>query len=106
MRAGEITRLQLNDIDWRADRIFVHHTKTGSHSILPLMRAVGEALLAYLLHGRPKTDVREIFIRLRARIEGLRAAPACTRRQGVGLMQQVYTPTANADHMRFGMRAR
>jgi hypothetical protein len=30
MRAGEITQLQLNDIDWRADRIFVRHTKTGS----------------------------------------------------------------------------
>lgn len=63
MRAGEITRLQLNDIDWRADRIFVRHTKTGSQSILPLMPAVGEALLAYLRRGRPKTDVREIFIR-------------------------------------------
>lgn len=70
MRAGEITRLQLNDIDWRADRIFVRHTKTGSQSILPLMPAVGEALLAYLRRGRPKTDVREIFIRMRAPYRG------------------------------------
>ena len=70
MRAGEITRLQLNDIDWRADRIFVRHTKTGSQSILPLMPAVGEALLAYLQRGRPKTDVREIFIRMRAPYRG------------------------------------
>jgi len=70
MRAGEITRLQLNDIDWRADRIFVRHTKTGSQSILPLMPAVGEALLAYLRQGRPKTDVREIFIRMRAPYRG------------------------------------
>ena len=70
MRAGEITRLQLNDIDWRADRIFVRHTKTGSQSILPLMPAVGEALLAYLRQGRPKTEVREIFIRMRAPYQG------------------------------------
>ncbi|MGS0755893.1 site-specific integrase [Roseateles sp. GG27B] len=70
MRAGEITRLQLSDIDWRADRIFVRHTKTGSQSILPLMPAVGEALLAYLQRGRPKTDVREIFIRMRAPYRG------------------------------------
>ena len=28
--------------------------------------AVGEALINYLRHGRPKTDVREIFIRTRA----------------------------------------
>ncbi len=66
MRAGEITRLQLNDIDWRTDRIFVCHTKTGSRSILPLMPAVGEAVLAYLRRGRPSTNVREIFIRMRA----------------------------------------
>jgi len=70
MRAGEITRLQLIDIDWRADRIFVRHTKTGSQSILPLMPAVGEALLTYLRRGRPKTDVREIFIRMRAPYRG------------------------------------
>ncbi len=70
MRAGEITGLQLNDIDWRADRIFVRHTKTGSQSILPLMPAVGEALLAYLRRGRPNTDVREIFIRVRAPYQG------------------------------------
>lgn len=70
MRAGEITRLQLNDIDWRADRIFVRHTKTGSQSNLPLMPAVGEALLAYLRRGRPKTDVRALFIRMRAPYRG------------------------------------
>jgi integrase/recombinase XerD len=70
MRAGEITRLQLNDIDWRADCIFVRHTKTGSQSILPLMPDVGEALLEYLQRGRPKTDVREVFIRTRAPYRG------------------------------------
>jgi integrase/recombinase XerD len=81
MRAGEITRLQLNDIDWRADRIFVRHTKTGSQSILPLMPAVGEALIAYLRRGRPKTDVREIFIRVRAPYRGFESGSS------------LYTPT-------------
>jgi integrase/recombinase XerD len=70
MRAGEITRLQLDDIDWRADRLCINHTKTGSQSVLPLLPAVGEALLAYLRRGRPKTDVREVFIRVRAPYRG------------------------------------
>ena len=70
MRAGEITGLQLNDIDWRADRIFVRHTKTGAQSILPLLPAVGQALLTYLQRGRPTTDVREVFIRVRAPYRG------------------------------------
>jgi integrase len=66
MRAGEITRLRLEDIDWRAETLRIHHSKTGAHSLLPLMAPVGEALLNYLRRGRPKTDAREIFIRTRA----------------------------------------
>ena len=70
LRAGEITQLQLDDIDWRGDRFCVHHTKTGAQSVLPLLPAVGEALLAYLRRGRPRTEVREIFIRARAPYRG------------------------------------
>lgn len=66
LRAGEVTRLRLEDIDWRADRLWVRHTKTGAHSALPLLRPVGDALLAYLRRGRPLTAAREIFIRARA----------------------------------------
>ena len=70
LRAGEITHLQLDDINWRGDRFCVHHTKTGAQSVLPLLPAVGEALLAYLRRGRPRTEVREIFIRARAPYRG------------------------------------
>jgi integrase/recombinase XerD len=66
MRAGEITRLRLEDIDWRAETLRIRHSKTGAHSLLPLMAPVGEALLNYLRRGRPKTDAREVFIRTRA----------------------------------------
>ena len=66
LRAGEIARLRLDDIDWHADRLTVHHSKTNARTILPLMPAVGEALLAYLRQGRPETNLREIFIRARA----------------------------------------
>ena len=66
LRAGEITHLRLDDIDWRAETLHIRHSKTGAHSLLPLMESVGEALINYLQHGRPKTDAREIFIRSRA----------------------------------------
>jgi integrase/recombinase XerD len=66
MRAGEIRRLRLDDIDWRADILHVRHSKTGARSVLPLLEPVGEALIDYLRNGRPKTDVREIFVRTRA----------------------------------------
>ena len=66
MRAGEICRLRLDDIEWRADILHVRHSKTGARTALPLLEPVGEALIRYLRHGRPKTDVREIFVRTRA----------------------------------------
>jgi site-specific recombinase XerD len=70
LRAGEITRLKLEDIDWRGDRIRVLHTKTAAHSILPLLPTVGEALLEYLRRGRPVTNAREVFIRTCAPYRG------------------------------------
>jgi integrase len=66
MRAGEITRLRLEDIDWRADTLRICHSKTGAHSLLPLLPPVGKALLDYLRRGRPRTDAREVFLRTRA----------------------------------------
>jgi integrase len=66
LRSGEISRLRLEDIDWRADILHICRSKTGDHSLLPLFEAVGEALIEYLRHGRPETDVREIFVRTRA----------------------------------------
>jgi integrase/recombinase XerD len=66
LRAGEIGHLRLDDIDWRTETLRIRHSKTGGQSLLPLMKPVGEALIDYLRYGRPKTDVREIFIRSRA----------------------------------------
>jgi integrase len=73
LRAGEVTRLRLVDIDWRADRFYVRHTKTGSQSVLPLLPSVGDALLDYLRRGRPASDVREIFVRARAPYRGFQS---------------------------------
>jgi integrase/recombinase XerD len=67
LRAGEVSRLRLDDIDWRAETFHIRHSKTGAHSLLPLMEPVGEAF-DRLPPKRPpgKTDLREIFVRTRA----------------------------------------
>jgi integrase len=62
LRAGEITELRLEDIDWTHDRLRILHSKTGVHSELPLLPAVGEALLDYLRTGRPQSEHREVFL--------------------------------------------
>jgi integrase len=66
LRAGEITALRLDDIDWRREQLRVRHSKTGHETWLPLVGPVGEALVDYLQKGRPKVSAREIFIRVRA----------------------------------------
>jgi len=66
LRAGEVVGLRLEDIEWRKDRLRVRRSKTGEESFLPLVPPVGEALLNYLKQGRPKTDFRQVFLRVRA----------------------------------------
>jgi integrase/recombinase XerD len=73
LRAGEITALCLDDIDWTHDRLRIHHSKTGMHSELPLLRVPGEAILEYLRNGRPKNAQREVFLRACAPYRALRA---------------------------------
>jgi site-specific recombinase XerD len=66
LRAGEITALRLEDVDWKHSRLRVRHSKTGVHSELPLLREAGDAILDYLRRGRPDTTHRELFMRSRA----------------------------------------
>lgn len=70
LRAGEIVRLTLEDIDWRAEKITIRHSKIRGSTVLPLLPVAGEALLGYLRHARPKTPSREVFIRMAAPLRG------------------------------------
>ena len=73
LRAGEITALRLNDVDWTHDRLRIHHSKTATHSELPLLPGPGEAIIDYLRKGRPKSNSqREIFLRTQAPYRALR----------------------------------
>ena len=63
LRAGDIRTLRLEQLDWDHARIHVKQAKTGAPVELPLLEDVGQALIDYLRHGRPKTARREIFLR-------------------------------------------
>ena len=66
MRAGDIIRLKLRDIDWANGEIHICQSKTGKPLALPLTQEVGEALKDYILNGRPDCDYEEVFIRMKA----------------------------------------
>ena len=72
LRAGEVVRLRLEDIDWRNECLHVQHSKTGRATVLPLLAPVGEAILDYLREGRPTTEVREVFLRAHAPLQPFR----------------------------------
>lgn len=63
LRSGEIARLSLDDIDWRAGTLILRHTKGRREDVLPLPAATGEAIAAYLEQERPKTSNRAVFVR-------------------------------------------
>ena len=68
LRAGEVARLRLDDLDWRSGELVVRG-KGSRLDRLPLPADVGEAIAAYLQRGRPKSDRREVFLRARAPFE-------------------------------------
>lgn len=61
LRAGEVGRMRLDDIDWRAGRLLVRG-KGRRDEELPLPGDVGEAIADYLRGGRPDSVVREVFL--------------------------------------------
>lgn len=64
--AGEVIRLQLQDIDWSANTLKVVRPKTGVAYTLPLLPAVAKVLARYLRHGRPpQTPTRHLFVRMK-----------------------------------------
>ena len=66
LRAGEVRTLSLEDIDWRAGELVVRG-KGNRIERLPLPSEVGQAVAAYLRHGRPVTALgRAVFVRVRA----------------------------------------
>ena len=71
LRSGEVAFLELDDIDWRTATLNVR-TKGGMRNDFPLSHEVGEALAHYLRHGRPSSNSRRVFLRVKAPICGFR----------------------------------
>ncbi|MCA1678253.1 MAG: site-specific integrase [Actinobacteria bacterium] len=73
VRACEVARLSLDDIDWRAGELTIRG-KGSMIERLPLPHDVGEALVSYLRDGRPVSPSREVFLSARAPVGPLSSA--------------------------------
>lgn len=63
LRAHEVSRLTLDDVDWKRERLQVPERKAGHATAYPLAVVVGEALIEYIKRGRPETTDRHLFFR-------------------------------------------
>lgn len=67
----DIRKLCLENIQWEESQIEIIQSKTKTPLVLPLMEEVGQSLIDYLRHGRPKSPYREVFLRVRPPFEPL-----------------------------------
>lgn len=70
LRAGDVAHLRLRDIDWQEAWIHVCG-KSRQEARLPLTQEVGQAIVDYLQHGRPRTKLELVFLRSRAPLRAL-----------------------------------
>ena len=66
IRGISAAELLLDDIDWRNSRIRIRAQKGGKEVMLPLVEAVGDAIIAYLSHRHEGTHFREVFLTTKA----------------------------------------
>jgi len=70
LRAVEVSRLRLDDLDWRAGQIIVDG-KAHRRDQLPLPSDVGEAIVEHLKHRGRRRGQRHVFLTVHAPIRPL-----------------------------------
>ena len=77
IRACDIIRLRLSNIDWRKETISWHQSKTGNLVCIPLISSVGNAITRYLTEERPHAPNDYIFVRSLAPFMPLSCHSSC-----------------------------
>ena len=62
LRASDICFLQFGSLDWDRNIIYIQQYKSKRYIELPLLSQVGEAIIDYIRHGRPKSTHKTIFL--------------------------------------------
>ena len=65
LRNIEMIRLKLSDFDWVNEIVTVKRAKSYKLQQFPIQVEVGEKIIRYLKHGRPKCACRNLFVSLK-----------------------------------------
>lgn len=71
LRSGEVSRLQLDDVDWENETLRIRRSKSGRTHLFPLSQGVGQAILRYVLEVRPPRAERTLFFTMFAPVQPL-----------------------------------
>lgn len=77
IRACDLIKLKLSDIDWVNETISFRQSKTGNMVCLPLIAAVGNALARYICEERPAAGNDYLFVRQLAPFDPFADHAAC-----------------------------
>ena len=77
IRACDLIRLKLSNIDWVNETISFRQSKTGNIVCLPLTVAVGNAIARYICEERPAADNDYLFVRQLAPFDPLADHASC-----------------------------
>ena len=64
LRAADIIKLKLEDINWEKSELSFIQSKTGGAIALPLIEETADAIKNYILNARPESECNEIFLRI------------------------------------------
>ena len=98
LRAGDVVHMTLEDIDWDAGEIIVSG-KSDRQQRLPLPQDVGQALVRYLSHGRPRCPSRRVFIRINAPHKGFSSSVAICNIVRRALKRAKLNPAFKGSHL-------
>jgi site-specific recombinase XerD len=98
LRAGEVVRLELGDVDWRSGELMVRG-KGSVHARLPLPAEVGNALATYLHQARPSCPTRRVFVRTRAPYRSLGQASTVSAIVCRAIDKAGLTPATKGAHL-------
>lgn len=88
LRACDVVRLKLGDIDWRRGEIKISQSKTHRSLALPLTEDVGKAIEDYILNGRQQSESDTVFLSMHA------PHPALSNGVAIGDMYDYYRKRA------------
>lgn len=92
LRSIDIANLRLTDLDWNNDTIRIVQRKTSRPLQLPLESATGNAIAAYILYARPKSDSEYVFLSTNAPYRKL------SDRRSIGNILEKYRKKAGITH--------